>query len=174
MKVTFGVGLAALAATLVVASPIHAAPGARTAAAQPCTPSTSRIDGGPALTFCGPATATLVLGVKTYTFASGLCSSLKARGLELDVTLGTLAEGKSGSGVSGNAGKPYFKLDLSSGRFSALSAAFSGGKEIEDGVSVSFSGSLTSSGTFKSVNNSTLTGKPFSGSWDCHGVFIKN
>jgi hypothetical protein len=37
-----------------------------------------------------------------------------------------------------------------------------------------FHGSFTTTGTFKSINNVALSGKPFSGSWNCHGAFAKH
>jgi hypothetical protein len=170
MTRSIGIGLAAIAAATIGASPIYAAEAARTASAQPCSPSTAKIDGSPAVSYCGPATATLLIGGKTYTFKDGFCQSIKVSGIKLDVTLGTIAEGKTGSGVPGNAGKPYFRLDISPGEFSSLlSPVSSGGKKLTGGATVSYSGSVTSKGTFKG-----MSGTPFSGSWNCHGVFVKN
>jgi hypothetical protein len=169
MSTAIAVGVAALAATALSVSPIYAAAAARTASAPPCTPSTSRIDGGSAISYCGPATATLAIGGKTYTFNNGYCQSIHVSGIKLDVTLGAIAEGKTGTGVKGNAGKPYFRLDLSPGADgSLLDMAYSGGKQFAGGI-VSYSGSVTTKGTFKSTSDT-----PFSGSWNCHGVFVKN
>jgi hypothetical protein len=138
-------------------------------AAPPCSPSTSSIDGGSAINYCGPATATLTIGGKTYTFKNGFCQSIHVSDIKLDVTLGTIVQGKSGT-VRGNAGKPYFALDLSSGADGGIvNTAYSGGKEIADGSSVSYSGGFATKGTFKST-----FGAPLSGSWNCHGVFVKH
>lgn len=166
MKIAIAIGLTAFVATAMSASPIYAASSARAASAQPCTPSTSKIDGGPAVSYCGPATATLAIAGKTYAFKGGFCQSIHVSGLKLDITLGTIVENK----ISDNAGKPYFALDLSSGNsISLLNAAYSGGKKVADGAAVSYSGNVMTKGTFKSTS-----GKPFSGSWNCHGVFVSH
>jgi hypothetical protein len=175
MKLAMAICVAALAAAVIGPAATQAAPVARSAAAPPCSPTTTTIDGGPAISYCGPATATLTVGGKTYAFKGGYCQSIHVSAITLDVTLGTIVEGKSGEGVHGNAGKPSFRLDLSPGRFSSiLDATFSGGKNLTSGGTVSFSGSATSKGTFKSANTPGGSATPFSGSWNCHGVFVKN
>lgn len=57
---------------------------------------------------------------------------------------------------------------------SLLDAAYFGGEKVAGGGSVTFHGSFTTTGTFKSINNVALSGKPFSGSWNCHGAFAKH
>ena len=128
------------------------------------------------MNYCGPATATLVVRGRTYKFRDGFCQSIHVSGILLDITLGTIALGKNGTGVKGNGGKPYFRLDLSPGEFgSALSGAFSGGKQLAIPPSaVSFRGSATSSGTFKSIKTPVPGAFSGSGSWNCHGVFVKD
>jgi hypothetical protein len=173
--------VAAAAVTMISASSAGAAPVARTAAAA-CNGTTSKIDGGPAVSYCGPATATLRIGSKTYAFKNGSCTSIHVSGITVDITLGTIAEGKTGTGVKGNAGKPYFSLDLSPGKNSdLLHAVDSGGKTLTSAGIVLASGTIKSTGaskgTFKSPPNSyDLAGKPFSfsGSWNCHGAFTKH
>jgi hypothetical protein len=84
--------------------------------------------------------------------------------------------------VKGNAGKAYFRLDLSPGQNSdLLNGAFFGGKSLSNGGIVSPSGTVVSSGsskgTFKSAKGAyDNAGKPFSvsGSWNCHGAFAKH
>jgi hypothetical protein len=165
MKPAIAVGLAALATTVMTASPTYAASIARTASTQSCAASSTKIDGEPAVNYCGPATATLAIGGKTYTFKNGICQSIHVSGIKLDITLGTIVQNK----LSNNAGKPYFALDLSPGADSSLlNMAYSGGKKLAGGI-VSYSGSFTTKGTFKSTSDT-----PFSGSWNCHGVFEKH
>jgi hypothetical protein len=70
---------------------------------------------GPAVTYCGPATATLLTGGKTYNFKNGECTSIKVSGITVAVTV-TGSEVKSGSsmgtfksapGASDVAGNPF-------------------------------------------------------------------
>jgi len=170
MKPAIAIGLAVLATTVMTASPIYAASVARTASTQSCAASNTKIDGEPAVNYCGPATATLAIGGKTYTFKDGVCQSIHVSGIKLDITLGTIVQNE----LSNNAGKPYFRLDLSPGKFSSiLNAAYSGGKKLAGGAAngtVSYSGNVTTKGTFKS----TVSGTSFSGSWNCHGLFEKH
>ena len=147
-------------------SPVQAGP-ARPGTG-PCKPSTSKIEGGPAVNYCGPATATLRLSGKTYRFNNGFCRSIP--GFEDVITLGTFAKGKTGSGTLDNGGRPYFSLDLGPGVSSYLNLTYFGGNLLPAEGSVSFKGSATSKGTFKSLSAQPT---PFSGAWDCHGVFVK-
>jgi hypothetical protein len=167
MRTALAIGIAAIVGTAIAASSAEAAPAGNSA---PCSAMTTKIDGGPAVTYCGPATATLVVAGKRYSFKDGYCQAIKVSGIKLDVTLGTFVEGASGAGVPGNAGKPSFRLDVSPGLFSSLmDSAFSGGKKVSDGGSVIPSGSVTSKGTFKSMKSAAVA---FSGSWNCHGTFV--
>ena len=78
-------GTAAIAAAMAAAStPMRAA------TAPPCTPKIVKIGGHQAAVNCGPATATLHIGGKTYTFRNGLCQQRNAAALQLD--LGTTAK----------------------------------------------------------------------------------
>jgi hypothetical protein len=43
----------------------------------------------------GPATAILVVGGKTYKFKNGTCLSIKVSGVTVDVTLGSVVQGKA-------------------------------------------------------------------------------
>jgi hypothetical protein len=78
-----------IAASTTTAGPVVSAalPQANAAA---CEAPVSRIDGGPAVNYCGPATATLRVGGWTYSFSHGTCQS--APGLEDVTTLGTFAK----------------------------------------------------------------------------------
>jgi hypothetical protein len=118
----------------------------------------------------------------THSFKNGYCSSIKLSNVIVDVTLGTLVEGKDGLGVTGNAGKPYFELDFAHGQLSELlGTVYDGGKKLTVGTKIIATGTITSSGsskgTFKTAKGGTdLLGKPLSvsGSWNCHGVFVKS
>ena len=141
MKLTVAIGLAAIAASAIGGGPVDAASVAQSSKA-PCKPSTSKIEGGAAVNYCGPATAMLRVSGKTYTFKNGFCQSIP--GFENDVTLGTFAKGKGGSGTPDNGGKPYFKLDLGPGKSSYLALTYFGGNLLSAEGSLSFSGTVTS------------------------------
>src|SRR5690242_21793910 len=79
--------------------------GAATSSAPPCTPKVITIGGHRAGVDCGPATATLRIGGKTYTFRKGFCTQSKAAGSALELTLGTTV-----LGAKNNAGQPAFDL----------------------------------------------------------------
>jgi hypothetical protein len=163
---------AAMAATALSGRTAAAASLNRIAAAS-CSPTQTKLDGGNAVNYCGPATATLVVGAKTYKFKNGTCQTIKVSSIKLDLTMGTIAEGKSGSGAPGNAKKPYFALDLSPGLFSSIvNEAFYGGKKLNTDGSVTPSGFGTK-GTFTGKVAGSTTSS-FSGSWNCHGSIIKH
>jgi hypothetical protein len=166
MKRALSVILTVLAGSVVGATPGLAA-SAATSSVAPCTPTTSRIEGGPAVHYCGPATAKIRVDGKTYTFKNGFCQSMP--GFENDITLGVFAKGKGGSGTTDNGGKPYFRLDLGPGQSSDLALTYSRGNLLDSEGPVSFRGNATSKGTFKSLSKVPAL---FSGSWDCHGVFV--
>ena len=131
-----------------------------------------------AINYSGPATATLKIAGKTYSFKNGECSSIKVSGIVVDVTLGTVADGTGEKLNSGNLGKPYFSLDLSKGFESQIvNDVDFGGKTLVKSSPVAattFTSSGSSKGTFKSTTNPLYPNqKPFSGSWNCHGSFAK-
>jgi hypothetical protein len=140
---------------------------AATTSTAPCTQSTSKIEGGAATNYCGPATAKLRVSGKTYTFKHGFCQSIPR--FENDIALGTFAKGKTNSGTADNGGKPYFRLDLGPGQSSDLALTYSGGNLLDSEGPASWKGTVTSKGTFKSLSRVPAS---FSGSWNCHGVFV--
>jgi hypothetical protein len=166
MKSVVAMALAVVAGSAFSAGPVSVA-SATTTSTAPCTPSTSSIGGGAATHYCGPATAKLKVNGKTYAFKNGYCQSIP--GFESDITLGLFAKGRGGSGTLNNAGKPYFKLDLGPGESSDLALTYSGGKLLPSEGAVSWKGTATSGGTFKSLSKVPAS---FSGSWSCHGVFV--
>jgi hypothetical protein len=125
---------------------------------------------------CSPATAPLVVRGRTYKFRDGFCQSVHVSGILLDVTLGTIALGRSGTGVKGNSGKPYFRLDLSPGEFGRVLSGVS--PEVSSSPSrpppCPSAEAFTSSGTFKSIKTPVPGAFSGSGSWNCHGVFVKD
>jgi hypothetical protein len=146
------VGVAAISGTAVAGSTLP-----------PCTPKVTKIGGKPAVIGCGPATATVKIGGKTYDFKNGFCERSPANKEALHLTLGTVVEtAKPGSA-------PFFDLTVSTGTIAAVNANYHGKTIVVDGI-VSVKGKIPSSGTFA---QSVLGGggKPkFTGSWNCHGV----
>jgi hypothetical protein len=111
MKRIVGVSLAALSTAVVSTCPLLASTQAQAAVAPLDASyglSTNTINYG------GPATATLVIGGKTYKFKNGTCQSIKVSDIAVDVTLGSVVQGKDGGPVKGNGKKPYFSIDLAS------------------------------------------------------------
>jgi hypothetical protein len=156
---------------VTIAPPVASAATARSASSAssspPCTPKVTKIKGHQAAVSCGPATATLQIGGKTYTFRNGFCQQSKSAGSTLQLDLGTVV-----TGVKGNAGQPDFSMLI--GQVHSLASVFGadyGGKDLLGGDSlITVSGSIPSKGTFTSK---VTVGAPFTGSWNCHGVVWK-
>jgi hypothetical protein len=179
MKRIVGVGFGALAMVVVATCPLLANTGAQAAVA-PLGASYGSLKTS-ITSFSGPATATLVIAGKTYKFKNGTCLSIKVSSITVDVDLGTVIQGKDGGPVKGNANKPWFSMDLSTSTLDLLNAVYYGGNKLTSGGEVAVTGSVvksgSSKGTFKSASGaSDLSGKPFSvsGSWNCHGKFMKD
>lgn len=165
MKVTMLAAVCCLTAALTAVS-AHAGP--RGGGPQ-CQPKMIKVGGYRAAVFCGPATATLKIGGKTYTFKDGLCQNSKAAGSALELDLGTLL-----SGGRGNAGKAYFSMLVDHVRTTAsVGGADYGGRDLMRGVLplIDVKGNIPLEGTFTSTN--VGSGPTFSGSWNCHGAFWK-
>jgi hypothetical protein len=154
------------AATTVAAAAMAAAtaPTRVAATAPPCTPKITKIEGHTAAVNCGPATATLRIRGRTYTFHNGFCEQSKAAGSALELTLGTTV-----IGASGNAGKPDFDMTIGKNHFvAAVSSADYGGKDLLGGEGlINVRGKIPAKGTFTSR---VTAGAKFTGSWNCHGV----
>lgn len=156
--------------TVLVAAVFAAAVGATTgsagtaASAPPCTPKISKIQGHQAAINCGPATATLHISGKTYTFRNGFCEQSKSAGSALELNLGTTVVG-----AKGNAGKSDFSLLIGPVRSTAaVFHADNGGREILRGESlIDVRGAIPAKGTFTSK---FTIGAKFTGSWNCNGV----
>ncbi len=140
----------------------------RATAAPPCAPKITKIQGHPAAVGCGPATATLHISGKTYTFRNGFCEQSKSQGAALQLNLGTTV-----TGVKGNAGKPDFSMLIAHVHtVASVFGADYGGKDLfPDGQTlINVSGNIPSKGTFTSR---VTFGAKFTGSWNCHGVVWK-
>jgi hypothetical protein len=133
-----------------------------------CIPKSIGLHGTTETRYCGPATATLLLGGKTYRFQYGRCNSDKAIGLTLGVTLGTIDYGD----LKTNGGRPLFQLQIDEQPIAIETVNASwGGKSLIliNTVKTRSAGSKPLSGTFQSSVGAFDTGPRFSGSWDCGG-----
>lgn len=137
-------------------------------ASRSCIPKSTSVHGKTEIRYCGPATATLLLGGRTYKFSDGRCNSDKAIGLTLGVTLGTIDYGN----LKTNGGRPLFQLQIDRQPTAIETVnASSGGKSLIsiNTVKTKYTGSGPLAGTFQSVKGAFDSGKRFSGSWDCGG-----
>jgi hypothetical protein len=154
-------------AAAVVAALAVTGAGAATAVAgstgPPCTPKITKIGGKPAVIACGPATATVSIGGKTYSFKSGFCESSTANKEALHLTLGTVVETtKPGSA-------PYFDITVSTPHLAAVNADYGGKAIVLDGL-VSVKGKIPSNGTFAGTTVGAGATAKFTGSWNCNGA----
>jgi len=140
---------------------------ASTRNAPPCTPLVTTIGGHKAAVNCGPATASIRIGGRSYTFRNGFCEQSKSTGAAPELNLGTTV-----IGVKGNAGKADLSMLIDAhlhspfGTGSIFHADF-GGRQILGDSLIKVKGTLASKGTF---TGTAATGVNFTGSWDCHGV----
>jgi hypothetical protein len=131
----------------------------------PCTPKKTTLDGSTVYSLCGPATATLSVGGKAYTFRNGYCQLHKST-KSLELFLGMLAPT-----VKGNAGKPILNLTAEHFGGTVLSAggtvsASYAGKQLVNGLT-SVSGHFPNQGSFKTITTN------MTGTWNCHGVIYQ-
>jgi hypothetical protein len=162
------VGVVAMAVAVAVGASAGAA-GASSAFS--CKVKRFKVDGHAATTACGPATATLTVSGRTYSFKNGECSISKGSGRNRAVylALGTGIDAPSTENQTPkgeNDGYPYFTLTTMGTIATVL--AVSHGKLLTGTPGPStytFAGKYK--GTFTSHSDVT-----FSGSWDCHGVSI--
>ncbi len=159
----------AAAAACTLALTASAAP---TGNAPPCTPKITKIGGHKAAINCGPATATLRIGGKSYTFRNGYCQTSKSAGSYPALNLGTDVLG----GGKNNAGQPSFSMLIVAHLHSPYGSgsvfhADKGGKRILGDSLIKVSSSSPAKGTFTGTDYSA--GTKFTGSWDCHGVVFK-
>jgi hypothetical protein len=140
-----------------VASATHAT------GAPPCEPKITKIQGKTAAESCGPATATVTVSGKTYSFKSGLCT-LSGKTTFL-LQLGTLV-----TGSKGNAGYPA--LDMT---FSGTNAIVTGDYKGKDIIPVTdFLLTAKNAGKNTGTFSSGRSTPKLTGSWNCHGVIFKS
>jgi len=159
-------GIVAAAGAVVFAAASTAQVSAASTSQPPCIPKITSAQGHAEVDYCGPATATVKVGSKTYTFKDGYCSIDPKNKIAVQLELGDISLVKSPV----NGGKPLFQLNgLNAGGFSidTVTADWNG-KQLETVGTVSLKGSIPSSGTFTSKGFASH----FSGSWNCHGVVV--
>jgi hypothetical protein len=169
MRLPGPLALAALAGCAAALSGCGSAAKPQVSLASPsCIPKSTSVHGKTDVRYCGPANATLLLGGKTYKFRYGRCTSDKAIGLTLGVTLGAIDYGN----LKTNGGRPLFQLQIDERPIAIETVnASRGGKLLIslNTVNAKYTASSPLSGTFHSFKGAFGTGKPFSGSWDCGG-----
>jgi hypothetical protein len=136
---------------------------AHAATAPPCVPKVGTASGHEVVSYCGPATATITIGKKTYKFKNGYCRKDTKHSIPLSLTLGEIV----GVHSPVNGGKPLFEMTvLSIGKLMSTHVnGDSGGKVLDSVGTVALKGSFPRSGTF----TSTGFAKPrFTGSWKCN------
>jgi hypothetical protein len=159
---------AALAATFAVSILACAAADgsgtAHAATAPPCIPKLGTASGHEVVSYCGPATATITIGRKTYSFKNGYCRKDTKNNIPLALTLGEIVGVRSPV----NGGQPLFEMTvLTIGKLTLPHVnADSGGKVLDSIGTVALKGSFPSSGTFTSTGLAT---PHFTGSWKCNG-----
>jgi hypothetical protein len=153
--------LAGLVAAIAPAAvgPAQAAPAAK----GPCQTTPKTFGGDSGMVFCGPATGTLRVAGKTYDFTRGYCTSDRAHGLALQLSLGAAAPSFT---VTTNHGQPYLAITLrvkpAGGQ---LLDAYSHGKQLAGRGSLVPGGASAAHGTFTGKSGTVA----FSGSWNCRG-----
>ncbi len=159
-------GIVAAAGAIVFAAASTAQVSAASTSQPPCIPKISPANGHAEVDYCGPATATVKVGSKTYTFKDGYCRIDPKNKIAIQLELGDIILVKSPV----NGGKPLFQLsgiDVGSISIDTVSANWNG-KQLETIGTVTLKGSIPSSGTFTSKGFASH----FSGSWNCHGVIV--
>jgi hypothetical protein len=158
-----GLTASALAALAAVAGPSTLA----SAASAPCVAKPVTIKGAAGLALCGPATATVTVGGKTYTFRNGFCAEPITNSDSFQLTLGV--DVPAFGGPNNNGGKPGFSLDIAKHQTSAAVAfVYFGGHELVKLAQVTLKGHGLPQGAFKGKTSA------FSGTWNCHGVIYKS
>jgi hypothetical protein len=151
-----------IAAVCCLVAAVSASADAAPRGGPPCVPKLQKLNGQPVVYECGPATATLHAGGRTYTFRNGLCQQSKTAGLALELDAGILA-----ATAKGNAGKPYLSLNVA--KAGGTVSADYGGKMVANNL-VDITGHFPDQGTFKAKYVGAGVGQSFNGSWNCHGA----
>jgi hypothetical protein len=163
MKLSAVAAVAAIAAVAAVAAP--AASAGSTGA--PCTPKTPTIKGNAAMALCGPASATLSIGGKTYSFHNGFCAEQIPNSDSEQLSLGT--DVSTFGGPSNNGGQTFFSMDIAKGHtLASVAVAYVSGRKLIENQAITLSHQTATSGAFKNKGGATS----FSGTWNCHGLIV--
>jgi hypothetical protein len=150
---------AVLLISLVAAVGVCSAAGAgATPARSACARGSKSIKGHRAVVFCGPATASLHIGGKSYSFKSGMCIW---SGGTLILSVGTQVNGVPAS--ANNEGAPLLALTGTSGTGTVYASS---GRLHLGGSIVKLTAHGHSSGTFKGREPLGAT-RSFTGSYRC-------
>jgi hypothetical protein len=167
MKIgVLAVGIALAGSAVATTAAAGASAGTAHSAAA-CVPSIKSVGGHSSIGYCGPATATLTIAGKIYSFKGGTCQKDPAAHSILSLTLGTIVV-KS----STNGGLPMFGLSIvadGSLKIETVTADW-GGKQLASVDDVTLKGSIPSAGTFTSTKSVFGGSHPFTGTWNCHGL----
>jgi hypothetical protein len=159
-------GLIALTLAITSASTADGQ-GKRATTKAPCVAKPITVGGDSGLQLCGPASATVKVGGKTYSFKKGFCAHDLQNQLALQLSLGTDVP-VFGSGKPDH-GRPLFELTLTTSAQTGtlLALDFAGRKLVPDDtlVEASYDSSAALKGRFH--------GKGVSGTWNCHGGIYK-
>jgi hypothetical protein len=161
--------LAVVSLTFSVASAsarkVSSTPRAQAAASGACYAKEKKINGESVIVNCGPATAELTYGGRTYAFKDGTCSKA-GKTLEIDLGTSLVASSKN------NGGFTYISISLLSSKIPAQIDAYQGKLAVQGSAkfgAIALKGKFSgTAGSFAGV--STGKTKPFSGSWNCGGV----
>ena len=166
MKLAGIVAAAGAAGAVVFGAASPAQVSAASTSQPPCIPKISSPNGHAEVDYCGPATATVKVGSKTYTYKDGYCRIDPKNKIAVQLDLGDISLVKSPV----NGGKPLFQLsgiDVGNISIDTVTADWDG-KQLETVGTVSLKGSIPASGSFTSKGFSSH----FSGAWNCHGVIV--
>ena len=97
--------LVVTAASAISAATVAAAEPAASST-PPCVPKLGSSGGHTVVDYCGPATATLKIGSKTYNFKDGYCRTDTKNHIPLGLTLGVIDSASSPV----NGGQPLFEM----------------------------------------------------------------
>ena len=168
MKLPVLVAVTALACTAGVATAATASDQSGMAHASSCIPKISTTNGHTSVTTCGPASATVKIGSRTYSFKGGTCQKDTAAHLLLTLDIGTLIAGAN----SNDGGQTYFSLQLITEGSLKIDTVtvYSGGKKLLSVNSIAVAGSNLAAGSFTSAKGLLGGSVHFTGTWDCHGA----
>lgn len=125
----------------------------------PCQATPVTIKGSQGLSLCGPATAVVHVGGKTYTFSHGFCATIGPTGFQLSL-------GGAFPMSENNVGRPYFNININTKSRAASGFAYFAGKHVIRGEAYTVTGTVTRSGSFSGTSPAAH------GTWSCHGLLV--